>query len=87
MFVILAYDVNVDRVGKVLKISRKYLNHVQNSLFEGELSLAQFKALRHELLETIHESQDVIKFYILRSTRYLTVEQYGEPAREIGDFI
>ena len=35
MFVVLVYDVKQERVGKVLKICRKYLTHVQNSVFEG----------------------------------------------------
>ena len=35
MFVIMVYDVNQKRVAKVLKIARKYLNWVQNSVFGG----------------------------------------------------
>lgn len=35
MFVIVTYDVSQKRVTKVMKISRKYLNHIQNSVFEG----------------------------------------------------
>ena len=34
MYVVIAYDVNVERVNKVKKFLRKYLNWVQNSLFE-----------------------------------------------------
>ncbi|MCS7256766.1 MAG: CRISPR-associated endonuclease Cas2, partial [Thermomicrobium sp.] len=35
MYVIVAYDVGVERVARVLKICRKYLTWVQNSLLEG----------------------------------------------------
>ena len=38
MFIILVYDVGEKRVAKVLKICRKYLNWVQNSVLEGEIS-------------------------------------------------
>ena len=34
----MVYDVDVKRVTKVLKIGRKYLNHIQNSVLEGDLS-------------------------------------------------
>ena len=38
MFIILVYDIDVKRVGKVLKKCREYLNWVQNSVFEGEIT-------------------------------------------------
>lgn len=42
MYVVMVYDVAVERVAKALKIGRKYLTWVQNSVLEGELSPAQF---------------------------------------------
>ncbi len=38
MFVILVYDFEQKRVAKALKIARKYLYWVQNSVFEGEIT-------------------------------------------------
>ncbi|MDK2781745.1 MAG: CRISPR-associated protein Cas2 [Archaeoglobi archaeon] len=35
LYVIIAYDVNVQRVNRVKKFLRMYLNWVQNSVFEG----------------------------------------------------
>ena len=49
MFVILAYDVGTKRVGKALKICRKYLFRVQNSVFEGHLTPAKLERLKAEL--------------------------------------
>ena len=37
MFVIMSYDVGEKRVKKALTTSRKYLMHVHNSVFEGEI--------------------------------------------------
>lgn len=79
MFVLMVYDVNVDRVNKVLKTGRKYLNHIQNSVLEGELSNAQFKSLKHEIKNIIKEDQDSVRFYLLRTTHYLKVEEMGLP--------
>ena len=81
MFVLMVYDVNVDRVNKVLKTGRKYLNHIQNSVLEGELSNAQFKSLKHEVKNIINEEQDCVRFYLLRTTHYLKVEEMGTPSR------
>ena len=38
MFVVLVYDINQSRVGKVLKTCPKYLTWVQNFVFEGKIS-------------------------------------------------
>ena len=35
MLVIVTYDISVKRVAKVMKICRKYLAHVQKSVFVG----------------------------------------------------
>ena len=37
MYVILVYDFGEKRVNKMLKLCRKYLNWIQNSVFEGEI--------------------------------------------------
>ena len=36
MYIILVYDVSEKRVFKVLKIARKYITWIQNSVLEGE---------------------------------------------------
>ncbi len=77
MFVIVAYDVNVKRVAKVLKIGRKYLNWVQNSLLEGELTKAKYERLKAELKEVIDEKEDSIVFYTLRTPQYMKRELMG----------
>lgn len=84
MYVIMVYDVNVDRVVKVLKIGRKYLDHMQNSLLEGELSPAQYKKLRHEVKSLIDLEYDSVRFYLLRTTKYLNVETLGIPSSRSG---
>ena len=77
MFVIVAYDVNVKRIAKVLKIGRKYLNWVQNSLLEGELTKAKYERLKAELKEVIDEKEDSIVFYTLRTPQYMKRELIG----------
>lgn len=45
MYIVLVYDFNVKRVGKMLKLCRKYLMWIQNSVFEGEISEVKLKEL------------------------------------------
>jgi len=77
MFVILVYDFNERRVGKALKIARKYLHWVQNSVFEGEITQANFKKLKYELKSIMNEDEDSVIFYTFRSQKYSKREKYG----------
>ncbi len=77
MHLIMVYDVSVERVFKVLKVGRKYLTWVQNSVLEGEITRAKFEKLKSELKEVIDKSEDSIIFYILRTTQYLRRESMG----------
>lgn len=78
MFVIMAYDVNVERVNKVLKIGRRYLSWVQNSLLEGELTAAQLERLKADLKKAIKEEEDSIVFYLLRREQYIERQLLGQ---------
>jgi len=77
MFIILVYDFNVKRVGKALKITRKYLSWVQNSVFEGEISEANFSKLKIELRNLIDPEEDSVVIYKFRSMKYSTRLEMG----------
>ncbi|NPA91181.1 MAG: CRISPR-associated endonuclease Cas2 [Chloroflexi bacterium] len=77
MYVIMVYDVNVDRVAKVLRIGRRYLTWVQNSVMEGPLTRAQYKRLVAEVRKVIDEEEDSVLFYTLRSERDVRRENIG----------
>lgn len=87
MYIIMVYDVGVERVVKVLKVGRKYLTHVQNSLLEGELSPAQYKRLKFEVGQIIDDSHDTVMFYTFRSEKYLEKERLGIATKEPGEFL
>mgnify|MGYP000238673921 CR=1 FL=1 len=77
MYLIMVYDVNEVRVSKVLKVARRYLNWIQNSVLEGEITQAKFLKLKSDLKRVIKENEDSIIFYKLRTTRYLDKEGMG----------
>ncbi|MBC7320311.1 CRISPR-associated endonuclease Cas2, partial [bacterium] len=68
MYLIMVYDINEERVNKVLKVGRKYLEWVQNSVLEGEITEAKFEKLKMELINIINPEEDSIIFYIMRTT-------------------
>jgi CRISPR-associated protein Cas2 len=68
---------NVKRVAKALKICRKYLHWVQNSVFEGEISEARLVALKVELKKIMDPEEDSVVIYIFRTTKYSVQEVIG----------
>ncbi len=78
MYIIFAYDIaSPKRLIKVLKKSRAYLYRVQNSVFEGNLTKAQFRDFKNEIIKLINEEEDSLLFYTSLSERSLKRECYG----------
>ena len=77
MYVIIVYDIDVKRVAKVCKYLRQHLNWVQNSVFEGELTKAQFARVESGLLGIIDENQDSILVYQMRSEKWMDKQVIG----------
>ena len=77
MFVILTYDVGQKRVSKVMKTCRRYLLHVQNSVFEGTITSARLSKLKEELADIIEKENDRVCIYKFDSIKYSSKEQIG----------
>ncbi len=87
MFIILVYDANEKRVAKYLKLMRQYLTHVQNSVFEGELTPAQFKELKIKIKKLMNEKEDSVLIYEFRTKKYYKRESIGLKKPSYEDFI
>ncbi len=77
MQIIVVYDIDVKRVGKVCKCLRKWLNWVQNSVFEGEVTVATLRQIQAELREIIDPNHDSVLFYIVPNGTKLSREVLG----------
>lgn len=76
MYVVLVYDVSQEENGarrwsRIFKICKKYLTHIQNSVFEGELSKAQLAQLQKELNEYIDKELDSVIIFKSRQEKWL----------------
>lgn len=87
MFAILVYDFNEKRVGKALKKCRKYLNWVQNSVFEGEITRGNLTKLKMELQSIMKKDEDSIIIYTMENTKYSEREIIGLEKNEISQII
>lgn len=87
IFLILVYDFNEKRVAKALKKCRKYLTWVQNSVFEGEISQANYKKLIKELTTIMNKEEDSLIIYNFETINYFKRESFGLEKNENTQFI
>jgi len=87
MYVIIVYDVNVERVNKVKSFLRQYLFWIQNSVFEGELTKSEFKIVQDRLKEIIDEDTDSIVIYQLMMEESLNRKVIGIEKAPIDEIL
>ncbi len=87
MYVIIVYDVEEKRVGKVLKFLRGYLHWVQNSVFEGELTEGKFREVQNGIKKLIKTDKDSVIFYRFRDESQVVKDTIGIKRAEIDVII
>lgn len=87
MYIILVYDVNIERTTKVMKICREYLNHIQNSVFEGEISDSKLEEMKLKIKKIINKKEDSLIIYYLYFDKYSKKEIIGKNKNECDNFI
>ena len=86
MYVILVYDINQKRVNKMLKLCRRYLHWIQNSVFEGEITGVKLKELILAA-KGIMEDTDSLIIFKSRNNKWLDKEVYGNEKNVIGNIL
>lgn len=92
MYVILVYDIVTDNEGKkilpkVFKTCKKYLTHIQNSVFEGNLSKPNSAQLQNELSKYIRKDKDSVVMFHTREERWLSKEFWGKVDDKTSNFL
>ncbi|MBF9222199.1 CRISPR-associated endonuclease Cas2 [Hymenobacter ruricola] len=87
MYVLLVYDIREKRVGKMLKLCRRYLNWIQNSVFEGEISEVKLKELLLKAESFLDLNEDSVLVFKSRSQQWLEKEVLGQERSRLGDFL
>lgn len=87
MYVILVYDIEEKRVVKMLKLCRQYLNWIQNSVFEGELSEVQLDELLYRAKSLMKVEKDSIIVFKSRQEKWLEKMVIGQEKNTLGNMI
>ena len=76
-YVIIVYDVQAERTPKFLKYLRRFLTHVQNSVFEGELTEGTVAEVK-ETLDSMLEPEESVMVYQMSSEKYVERSVFGD---------
>ncbi|GAP70877.1 CRISPR-associated protein, Cas2 family [Bacteroidales bacterium 6E] len=87
MYVIAMYDVGKKRVSKMLKLCRRYLNWIQNSVFEGEITEVKLEELKMHALDIMDESKDSLIIFKTRQEKWLDKEIVGHERQNLDTIL
>lgn len=87
MYVILVYDIGEKRVGKMLKLCRQYLNWIQNSVFEGEITRVKLKELISEAKNIMKLETDSLIIFKSRQEKWLEKEVVGTERSKLDNIL
>jgi CRISPR-associated protein Cas2 len=87
MYVIAVYDIGEKRVGKILKLFRRYLHRIQNSVFEGEITEVKLLELKQKAKCIMHQNSDSIIIFKSRQEKWLEKEIVGNEPNELTTFL
>lgn len=91
MYVVLVYDISGEENGqrvlsKVFKVCKRYLTHIQNSVFEGEITEGQIAKLNTELNKLIRKDLDSMIIFKSRNEKWLDKEFWGKKDNALSNF-
>ncbi len=75
------------RVNKMLKLCRKYLNWIQNSVFEGEITELQLKQLEASARTFMDEDEDSIIIFSSRAQMFMDKRIIGVERNTTDNFL
>ena len=87
MYVILVYDMKQQRVGRMLKLCRRYLHWIQNSVFEGEISEVKLAELVVKARGVLNEEEDSLILFKSRTQQWLEKQVIGQERSSLGSIL
>ena len=87
MYIIAVYDIADKQCGKMLKLFRRYLNWIQNSVFEGEITEVKLKELKIKAEKIMNKETDSVIFFKSREERWLEKDVLGKEKNKLDVFL
>ena len=87
MYYLIVYDVDVERVNKIHKFLKQYLNWIQNSVFEGELGDADYVKVKKRINEIIDKNADSVLIFKFRDRYAFEKEIVGRERSPVTNIL
>ena len=87
MYVIAVYDMGEKRVGKMLKLMRRYLIWIQNSVFEGEITPSKLLELKIEAKKIMNKDEDSFIIFSSGNPKWMEKEIIGKEKNSTDNFL
>lgn len=71
----------------MLKLCRRYLNWIQNSVFEGEITEGKLEELKMAAKEILDEENDSFIIFKTRHEKWLDKEIVGKERSSLDNFL
>ncbi len=71
MYIIIVYDIGLERIDAVRIILKQYLTWIQNSAFEGEITEGKLEELQLKLTSIIDKTKDSVIVYSINNPKWL----------------
>jgi CRISPR-associated protein Cas2 len=82
MFIIAVYDVESKKDPKINKLFKQYLNWVQNSVFEGNIGIVDYREMLYKITKITSDFDSVI-IYKFRNDKFMEREMIGKDKSNI----
>ncbi len=86
VYVVIVYDMQADRTHLLLNFLRQYLTHVQNSVFEGDVTEGDLETIENHLDSLLEPDESTI-IYEVSSEKLLNRSVFGEDPTEDRRFL
>ncbi|WP_396613667.1 CRISPR-associated endonuclease Cas2 (plasmid) [Haloferax sp. S1W] len=86
VYIIVVYDMQADRTRLMLNFLRRYLTHVQNSVFEGEVTEGDLETIRNHVQTTLKPDESTI-IYRVGSEKYVDRTVVGDDPTDESRFL
>lgn len=87
MYIILVYDIGEKKGGKMLRLCRRYLNWIQNSVFEGEISKVRLEELKSKASSIMDKENDSLIIFSSKNSKWLDKDIIGKERGKTDIFL
>ena len=87
MYCIVTYDIGTERIDAVRITIKQYLNWIQNSVFEGDISVSNLAELKSRISGLIRDGEDSVLVFTVNNPAWIKKEVVGIDKNNLDNMI